>query len=59
MKVFQVGAELVLDLGEREIVEGVDAARVCRLATARISAFEIDGEFAWIPVSDLVRPVEH
>jgi hypothetical protein len=50
-----VGGELVIDLGERSIVEGVEAAEVVKLDGLQLLPDGISGHFAWVPVGEL-RP---
>lgn len=51
-----LGSEVVIDMGSRELVDGVLAAEVVRVEGLRIEGNEVLGTFAWVPVSDL-QPV--
>jgi hypothetical protein len=50
-----VGSEVCIDLGERRIVEGQLAAEVVLLEGLTVHQGEIQGTFAWVPVSE-IRP---
>jgi len=54
MKVCRYGAIHVVDLGEREVIDGELAAEVVQLEGMRIEDGFVDGVFAWVPAADLV-----